>query len=67
MRVLRKIDELGLEEKISFKNTLEVPANREFHIQKTGRTTVPCLYIEGEPLFESSDICQWLEENQSKI
>ncbi len=67
MRVLRKIDELGLEAKISFKNTLEVPANREFHIQKTGRTTVPCLYIEGEPLFESSDICQWLEENQSKI
>ena len=67
MRVLRKIDELGLEGKISFKNTLEVPANREFHIQKTGRTTVPCLYIEGEPLFESSDICQWLEENQSKI
>lgn len=27
----------------------------------TGRTTVPCLFIDGQPLFESADISAWLE------
>ncbi|MAZ49886.1 MAG: glutaredoxin [Halobacteriovoraceae bacterium] len=67
MMVLRKIESLGLGEKIEFKNTLEVPQNREDHKEKTGRTTVPCLYIDGEPMFESADIIDWLEKNQSTI
>lgn len=67
MMVLRKIEALGLTDHINFKNTLEEPKNREFHKQKTGRTTVPCLYIDGEPLFESSDIMEWLEKNVTKI
>lgn len=66
-RVLMKIKELGLEEKITFKNTLEDPANAAFHQKTTGRTTVPCLYIDSQPMFESSDIISWLEENQSNI
>lgn len=65
--VLRKIKTLNLTSKIELKNTLEKPDNRIFHQQKTGRTTVPCLYIDGAPLFESRDICQWLEDNQEKI
>lgn len=24
---------------------------------------VPCLFIDGEPLYESMDIIKWLEEN----
>jgi len=27
----------------------------------TGRTQVPCLIIDDVPLFESEDICAWLE------
>ena len=27
----------------------------------TGRTTVPCLFVDGYPLFESADIVEWLE------
>ena len=27
----------------------------------TGRTQVPCLFVDGEPLFESEDIVRWLE------
>jgi len=65
--VLRQIDSLKLESKIELKNTLEVPENRELHQSKTGRTTVPCLYIDEEPMFESRDICEWLEKNQQLI
>jgi len=66
-RVLMKIKELGLEEKINFKNTLESAEHREFHIKQTGRTTVPCLYIDGKPMFESNDINNWLEQNIKNI
>lgn len=33
----------------------------------TGRTTVPCLYIDGEPMFESLDIMKWLESNLDNL
>lgn len=39
----------------------------EKHIAKTGKRTVPCLYIDGNPLFESSDIIDWLDKNQSDL
>ena len=67
MMVLKKIEALELQENIDFKNTLEQPENRQKHLEKTGRTTVPCLYIDGEPMFESSDIMAWLEDNKDKI
>lgn len=66
-KVLRKIKELSLEDKITFKNTLQTPENQEYHLKTTGRTTVPCLYVDGSPLFESSDICIWLEKNLNNI
>ena len=33
----------------------------------TGRTTVPCLYIDGKPMFESLDIMEWLESNLQNL
>lgn len=66
-KVLRQIEHLGLQDKIILKNTLEDPSNRVFHMNKTGRTTVPCLYIDDSPMFESQDICDWLESNQKKL
>ncbi len=33
----------------------------------TGKRTVPCLYIDDNPMFESSDIMAWLEENSSNL
>jgi glutaredoxin len=62
-----KIKELGLEEKINFKNTLESTEHRDFHLKQTGRTTVPCMYIDGKPMFESNDISNWLEKNIKNI
>ncbi len=37
------------------------------HMQKlmmiTGKKTVPCLFIDGDPMHESLDIINWLEAN----
>ena len=33
----------------------------------TGRRTVPCLYIDNVPMFESQDIVNWLEANQDRL
>jgi len=65
--VLRKIQELSLSKYITFKNILESSDARDFHQKTTGRSTVPCLYIDDKPLFESRDILIWLEENSSLI
>jgi hypothetical protein len=45
----------------------ENPNYHQAHLEKTGKSTVPCLYIDGIPLFESLDINQWLEKNKNKI
>jgi glutaredoxin len=67
MFVLRKIQSLGLEEKIELKNTLTSRENQEYHVAQTGRSTVPCLYINDQPLFESADIMEWLEDNKDAV
>ncbi|AUN97003.1 glutaredoxin [Bacteriovorax stolpii] len=36
-------------------------------IQITGRKTVPCLFIDGDPMHESSDIMAWLEANVDRL
>ncbi len=67
LRVVRKIEELGLKDYIEHKDTLVHREHNDFHYHKTGRTTVPCLYIDGRPMFESSDINIWLEKNEKRI
>lgn len=66
LRVLFKIKRLGITE-IEYCNTLENPEHYSNHLEKTGRSTVPCLYIDGSPMFESSDIIDWLEQNAEKL
>lgn len=65
--VLRKIDQLDLKDQIEFKDIIANPEFRDEHIDKTGRATTPCLYIDEDPLFESQDIMEWLEENQKTL
>ena len=36
-------------------------------VKDTGRSTVPCLYVDDNPMHESSDIIDWLQANQSKL
>lgn len=66
-RVLRKIDELDLRDHIEFKDTLENRDYAKLHYNNTKRSTVPCLYIDGKAMFESSDINVWLENNIKRI
>ncbi|MBW1881075.1 MAG: glutathione S-transferase domain-containing protein [Deltaproteobacteria bacterium] len=32
-------------------------------MERTGRTQVPCLFVDGEPMFESLDIVDWFERS----
>lgn len=59
VRVMRAVDRLGLE--VAYRDTRRDAGAREELFEKTGRTQVPCLFIDGEPLFESADIVAWLE------
>jgi glutaredoxin 3 len=36
-------------------------------VSDTGRRTVPCLYIDNDPMFESGDIINWLQTNRNNI
>lgn len=65
--VLRAIKDARLEAHVQLKNTMDDPANREFHKRTTGRTTVPCLYVDGVPMFESRDIAAWLTDYAKKL
>ncbi|MFZ4714762.1 MAG: glutaredoxin family protein [Bacteriovoracaceae bacterium] len=64
-RVMKVIKDLHL--KIEMKNTKTDSANRDFHMKTTGMTQVPCLYIDGKPMFESSDIMNWLKDNEKNL
>lgn len=57
-RVLGEIDRLGLE--VELRDVLLQPEHRRALANATGRTTVPCLFIDDVPLFESADINVWL-------
>ena len=65
--VLDTISELGIEDKIIFKNTRTSREDYSFLMNTTGRTTVPCLFIDDKPMHESRDICLWLQENKDAI
>ncbi len=64
-RVMTVIEKLKLKV-----NYLDIYENTN-HLQKlmyiTGRKTVPCLFIDGDPMHESLEIMKWLEENQSQL
>lgn len=63
LRVDRVIEELGVEDNITRRNTGFGTEWREDLRKRTGRTQVPCLFIDGEPMFESLDIIAWIKAN----
>ena len=38
--------------------------NRERLIEVGGKTQVPALFVDGEPMYESSDIVQWFKDRE---
>lgn len=63
--VLRVIDKLNID--VEYRDIYASQDHLNKLVSDTGRRTVPCLYIDGKPMFESSDIMMWLEENTSNL
>jgi glutaredoxin 3 len=63
--VMSVIEDLNL--KIEMKNILRDQSNLKRLVNDTGRRTVPCLYIDNVPMFESQDIMEWLKDNESSL
>ena len=63
--VLRTITNLNLDVKLT--NIHEDENARKKLFKDTHRYTVPCLYIDENPMHESYDIIDWLEKNQSNL
>lgn len=59
--VLRVIDKLSLD--VEYRDIYSDQEHANKLMKDTGKRTVPCLYIEGKPMFESADIMAWLEEH----
>jgi glutaredoxin 3 len=59
-KVLDAIDDLGLKEKVVFRNARSDPKQKEALVELTGKTQVPCLVVDGKPMHESEDIKRYL-------
>ena len=59
-KVLRAMRRLGIEDKITLKNILTSEEAAETLVRVGGKRQVPCLFIDGDPMYESDDIVQWL-------
>lgn len=59
-RVFQAIERLGVQ--VEYRDVRDDPAWRADLRERTGRSQVPCLLVDGEPMFESRDIVAWLEE-----
>ena len=63
--VLMVINQLDL--KVTLSDIMNSIEKRSQLINDTGRKTVPCLYIDGRPMFESQDIIKWLKDNVNNL
>ena len=59
-RVMREIQNEGRTD-IEFHDIYESAEDAERLVREGGKKQVPCLFIDGEPLYESADIIEWLK------
>lgn len=43
---------------------VNVPENQDELMRVGGQDMVPCLFIDGKPLYESGDIIQWFKDRE---
>lgn len=60
-KVMRFMDANNIE--IEQKDIIEDKENKKYLIENGGQDLVPCLFIDGKPLYESDEIITYLEEN----
>jgi glutaredoxin len=63
-KVTRFIDKHDFD--IELKNINQDPEAEKTLIEVGGKRQVPCLLINGEPMYESNDIIRWLDQNMIK-
>jgi len=61
-RVMRFISNTGRTD-VTYHDIRKSPEARERLLAIGGKEQVPCLLIDGEPLYESLDIINWLNEH----
>ncbi len=64
-RVMSVIDKNKI--KVNYKDIHEGTVHMQKLLLITGKRTVPCMFIDGDPMFESLDIMNWLEKNKDKL
>ncbi|NDD58475.1 MAG: glutaredoxin [Chlamydiae bacterium] len=52
---------------IPLKDIQSDPVAKETLLRQGGKTQVPCLFIDGRPMYESDQIISWLQKNRSSI
>ena len=60
-KVLNFMSENNLE--LELKNIGDSQENKDTLKEVGGKMQVPCLFIDGKPMYESDDIIQWLGQN----
>ena len=63
-RVYQTLDALGVE--VEMRNTMMDRQHRADLVEATGRRTVPCLFIDGQPMHESREIVRWLQARKAE-
>ena len=61
-RVMGFIEESGRTD-VEYHDIRKNAEDRERLIRDGGKEQVPCLFIDGKPLYESMDIIAWLKAN----
>lgn len=64
-KVLAAVDKLDLKLKLS--DTHQDEAARQRLISVGGKEQVPCLFVDGKPMYESADIIAFLEREFSSL
>ena len=59
-KVLRAMRNLGIENKITLKNILRSQEAANTLVRVGGKRQVPCLFIDGDPMYRSDDIVAYL-------
>lgn len=61
VKVIKYLDSRNIS--VKMKNLSENPSYIDELIQIGGKKQVPCLVIDGKPLYESDDIIEWFENH----
>lgn len=63
VKVQMAIREMGVEDHIEQLDISHDATARKRLVAVGGKQQVPCLFIDGKPLYESNDIIRWLDAN----